>query len=83
MKKTIVSGIILFLFVLTACKPACDSGVFAANGECCTYVCDLECPVGYEEGTCNCECSAAGGDTNVDDIFDDSGDVAPPELPSI
>ena len=77
---------ILFIFISACDKESCESGLYA-DGKCCTYVCDVECSAGYEEGTCNCECKEDtviddSTDTNIEDIFDDSQDIEPPVLPS-
>ena len=87
MKKTIVfSFLILGILFISGCKEKCESELYTSDGKCCTYVCDIACEGGYKEGTCNCECksgvSPAPGDTNIDDIFDDTEEIEPPQLPS-
>ena len=84
--RTILGVLIFFIFISGCSKEVCKSGLYA-SGECCTYVCDIECNEGYKEGTCNCECKESvlvdgGEDTNIEDIFDDGGDIKPPGLPS-
>jgi len=90
-KKTIIFLFLIFLllFILGCSKKTCESGLYTQENECCTYVCDIDCPEGYAEGTCNCECVDSSsidtdepGDTNINDIFEDTQDVNPPQLPS-
>ena len=84
-KQTILLTFFLFSFILlTACtQQECESGLYTEDGKCCTYVCDVECPDGYEEGTCHCECRSGEieEDVNLDDVFEDGGDIEPPVLP--
>jgi len=88
MKKILCLFLVLGSLFISACNQKCESGIYASNGKCCGYVCDIECENGYKEGTCNCECkitdSAGSGyeDTNIDNIFDDSSSVEPPPIPT-
>jgi len=92
MRKTIFLFLVFTLVLLAGCSKKniekCESNLYTKDGKCCTYVCNKECPSGYIENTCNCECNEDGNlqgngasETNVDDIFDDGGDVEPPILP--
>ena len=79
--------LILFLvgiIFIAGCNKKCDSGLYTSDGKCCTYVCDKDCQQGYKEGTCNCEClqSSAATNPNIDDIFDNSDSVQPPQIPT-
>ncbi len=84
MKKILLFFILLIL--ISGCKQSCESKLYTKDGKCCTYICDKICTNGYAEGTCNCECLTlegnAGGDTNIDSIFDDKGGIEPPQVPS-
>ena len=87
MKKKILFFILFILIFLYGCgKATCDTGLYTDEGDCCNYVCGKECPNGYKEGSCGCECEENLGevpaDANIDDIFDDSGSLDPPMLPS-
>ncbi|MFH1506370.1 MAG: hypothetical protein ABIE94_05290 [archaeon] len=88
MKKAIaVLFAITTLFLLTACgntiNTRCDSGMFDSDGECCDTVCDIDCPGGYEPGTCHCTCLGESDttDSGIDDIFDEEGQITPPGIP--
>ena len=91
MKKEAIILFFIFSIFLSGCSMIptqnCESGFFTEEGECCTYVCDLACPTGFVEGTCQCECIPDNQnlnnnqDTNIGDIFDDNSDIEPPPLP--
>jgi len=90
MKKEMIFLFFVFGIFLSGCslyQQECESGLFTKDGECCTYICDLECPNGFVEGTCQCECIPSDqnvvGDqnTNIDNIFDDNTDIQPPPVP--
>ena len=87
MRKTILLFLILGILFISACKEKCDSGLYTSDGECCTYICKIECENGYKEGTCNCECKetteedTSTDDTNIDDIFDSNDNIEPPSIP--
>jgi len=79
-KTFLITFLIIFSFVLTACTP-CETGVYTDDGKCCNHICTLYCENGYKEGSCGCEC-ASPSDLNIDDIFDDNGDINPPVIPN-
>jgi len=91
MKKEAIILFFIFSVFLSGCSmlptQKCGSGLFTKDGKCCTYICDLECPNGFVEGTCHCECMPGEqniGDnqnTNIDNIFDDNTDIQPPPVP--
>ena len=90
MKKEIIILFFILSVFLSGCSilsQKCDSGLFTEEGKCCSYVCDLECPNGYVEGSCHCECISDSQnlnnnqDTNIDGLFDDNTDIEPPQLP--
>jgi hypothetical protein len=87
MKKKILFLIFVVLIFLYGCtNNTCETGLYTGEGDCCNYVCGKECPNGYQEGSCGCECEESGGevpsDTNIDGIFDSDGGISPPVLPS-
>ena len=69
----------LLLLIVAGCRAPtpCKSGAYTADGQCCT--CNTACPNGYEQGTCNCKCAE---DSNIDELFEDSGGIAPQVMPS-
>ena len=105
LKDKLIFGFFILSFFLALLLSGCDSvgdndhcsaGLFTEAGECCTYVCDVECTV-YKEGTCNCECEEENDpdfasdygvdgnfdsvDENIDLVFDEgNGDIVPPSL---
>jgi len=91
MKKEMIILFFVFGIFLSGCSlypQECESGHFTKEGKCCSYICtELECPNGFVEGTCQCECIpdnqniGNNQDTNIDDIFDDNTDIQPPTLP--
>jgi len=85
MRKEMIILFFVFGIFLSGCslyQQECESGLFTGDGKCCTYICtELECPNGFVEGTCHCECIPNNQNTNIDDIFDDNTDIQPPTLP--
>lgn len=91
--KTILTWTVLIgflaatLFLISACTyfvpHECSTNMFDSNGNCCESLCNLECPNGYLPGTCNCECITEEnlGDTGIDTVFDEGGDITPPGIP--
>jgi len=86
MKKFILLLIFVFIiFLFYGCSDKCETGLMTKDGKCCNYICEIDCPDGYVDGTCNCECKGGGyesEDTNIDDIFEDTEDINPPQLPN-
>lgn len=66
--------------ILYGCTNICTSGIYTDDNQCCTYTCDFECPNGYKQGTCKCECIESY-DPGLDEIFDSGDGIAPPTLP--
>jgi len=56
-------------------KKACETGLYDQEGKCCEEVCNKECPSGYVQGSCRCECREEGS------VFGDAGGIEPPPLP--
>jgi len=71
----VVSFVIVSCVLAPSDKGECNSGLHAADGECCSYVCtDRACPDGYKEGTCNCECDEGTGQDDGTGPSDDARD---------
>ncbi len=81
-----LSILVFVIVVICGCtaNDTCATGEYTKEGECCTYVCEIACPFGYVEGTCNCECISVEEDTvpdtNIDDIFAYE-QIDPPMIP--
>jgi len=83
-QKIFFIGLLFFIILFSGCKQECSTDTYTKLGDCCTYVCDKDCPYGYVSGTCNCECLSeeSSKDMNIDEIFDDDTDVEPPQIPT-
>jgi hypothetical protein len=49
---------------LAACTPkTCPNGLIFDGAACCNALCPLQCPNGYQPGTCHCTCVGGGNPT--------------------
>ncbi|NQV08684.1 hypothetical protein HQ529_02400 [Candidatus Woesearchaeota archaeon] len=79
-KEIVMANVFITLLLLAGCaEQSCDGALI--DGQCCDHVCKIACPDGFVEGSCNCECIELGEDMNLDDLFEDAGDIEPPILP--